>query len=129
MNKNKNVIRSVSLATAAALLASVPAGAQAFHNFVTVGDSLIAGEESACVVQRFQERSWVAIVADRLGQSDFQQPWISEVAATNPLTGYPCLGLVLSGSSLGLTIVSETGGPQTCCCRGPTTTWASTALR
>jgi hypothetical protein len=106
---NKTLFRSASLAAALALLVALPAGAQAFQNFVTVGDSLIAGEQSACVVQRFQERSWVTIVAERLGQTDFQQPWISEVAATNPLTGYPCLGLVLNGTSLGLTFVSETG--------------------
>ena len=62
----KNILRFVPLAAAAALLAVAPAGAQTFHNFVTVGDSLIAGEESGCVVQRFEQRSWVAIVADRL---------------------------------------------------------------
>lgn len=105
----KSTLRIASLAAALALLAAVPARAQAFHNFVTVGDSLIAGEESACVVQRFQERSWVAIAAERMGMSNFEQPWISEVAATNPLTGYPCLGLTLNGTSLGLAIVSETG--------------------
>ncbi len=105
----KSILRFVSLAAAAALLAAVPAGAQAFHNFVTVGDSLIAGEESGCVVQRLQMRSWVAIAANQMGQSDFEQPWISEVAATNPLTGYPCLGLTFNGTSLGIVIVSETG--------------------
>ena len=105
----KNILRSVSFAAAAALLAAVPAGAQAFHNFVGVGDSLIAGEESGCVVQRFEQRSWVAIVADRLGQSDFEQPSIQELPATHPLTGYPCLGLTFNGTSLSITIVSETG--------------------
>jgi hypothetical protein len=104
-----SILRSVSFAAAAALLAAVPAGAQTFQNFVTVGDSLIAGEESGCVIQRFQKRSWVAITANLLGMSDFEQPWISEVAATTPLTGYPCLGLVLNGTSLGLAVVSETG--------------------
>src|SRR5215471_5952090 len=105
----KNILRSVSFAAAAALLAAVPAGAQAFHNFVGVGDSLIAGEESGCVVQRFEQRSWVAIVADRLGQNDFQQPSIQELPATDPLTGYPCLGLTFNGTSLSIVIVSETG--------------------
>ncbi|HWZ86259.1 MAG TPA: hypothetical protein VN032_08660 [Thermoanaerobaculia bacterium] len=105
---NKKLYRSLPLAAALALVATA-VGAQTFQNFVTVGDSLIAGEESGCVVQRFQRRSWVAITAGQLGLSDFEQPWISEVAATNPLTGYPCLGLVLNGTSLGLAIVSETG--------------------
>ncbi len=105
---NQRTRSSIPLAAALALVATV-AGAQTFQNFVTVGDSLIAGEESGCVVQRFQQRSWVAIVANQLGQSDFEQPLISEVAATNPLTGYPCLGLVLSGTSLAIDVVSETG--------------------
>jgi hypothetical protein len=100
--------KSLPLAAAFALAATA-VGAQTFQNFVTVGDSLIAGEESGCVVQRFQQRSWVTITAGLLGQSDFEQPWISEVAATNPLTGYPCLGLTLSGTSLAIDIVSETG--------------------
>jgi hypothetical protein len=104
----QNIRKSLPLAAVLVFGARV-AGAQAFQNFVTVGDSLIAGEESGCVVQRFQQRSWVAITAAQLGMSDFEQPWISEVAATNPLTGYPCLGLVLSGTSLGPAVVSETG--------------------
>jgi hypothetical protein len=105
---NQRIRRSLPLAIVLALGARV-VGAQTFQNFVTVGDSLIAGEESGCVVQRFQKRSWVTITADLLGQADFEQPWISEVAATNPLTGYPCLGLTLSGTSLAIDIVSETG--------------------
>ena len=105
---NQIVRKSLPLAAVLVFAARV-AGAQSFQNFVTVGDSLIAGEESGCVVQRFQERSWVTITAAQLGQSDFEQPWISEVAATNPLTGYPCLGLTLTGTSLSLAIVSETG--------------------
>ena len=105
---NQRIRRSLPLAIALALGARV-VGAQTFQNFVTVGDSLIAGEESGCVVQRFQERSWVAITAKQLDMADFEQPWISEVAATNPLTGYPCLGLTLNGTSLAIDIVSETG--------------------
>jgi len=105
---NQILRRSLPLA-AAFVLSARGAGAQAFQNFVTVGDSLIAGEESGCVVQRMQQRSWVALTANLLGVSDFEQPWISEVAATNPLTGYPCLGLTLNGTSLAIEIVSETG--------------------
>ncbi len=105
---NQRIRRSLPLASALALVATV-VGAQTFQNFVTVGDSLIAGEESGCVVQRMQQRSWVALTAKQLGMSDFEQPWISEVAATNPLSGYPCLGLTLDGTSLAIDIVSETG--------------------
>lgn len=105
---NQKIRKSLPLAAVLVFAARV-AGAQTFQNFVTVGDSLIAGEESGCVVRRFQERSWVTITAGQLGQSDFEQPWISEVAATNPLTGYPCLGLTLNGTSFAIDIVSETG--------------------
>src|SRR5215475_5221132 len=105
----KSILRAAPLGLALALLAAAPGVAQSFTNFVTVGDSLIAGEESACVVQRFQERSWVTIAAERMGMSDFEQPWISEVAATSPLTGYPCLGATFTGTSIALTVVSETG--------------------
>ena len=83
---NQNLRRSLPLAAALVFVARV-GGAQAFQNFVTVGDSLIAGEESGCVVQRMQQRSWVAVTANQLGMADFEQPWISEVAATNLLTG------------------------------------------
>jgi hypothetical protein len=105
---NQNIRKLLPLAAAIVLAARV-AGAQSFQNFVTVGDSLIAGEESGCVVQRMQKRSWVAITANQLGMADFEQPWISEVAATNPLTGYPCLGLSFNGTSFEIDIVSETG--------------------
>lgn len=105
----QRILRPASMVLALGLLAALPARGQTFQNFVAVGDSLIAGEESGCVVQRFEQRSWVALAADRLGQTGFEQPSIQEIAATNPLTGYPCLGIVFNGTSLGLAIVSETG--------------------
>lgn len=105
----KRIVRQASIVLALGLLAALPARAQTFQNFVGVGDSLIAGEESGCVVQRFEQRSWMALAADRLGQTNFQQPSIQEIPATSPLTGYPCLGVTLNGTSLGITIVSETG--------------------
>ncbi len=107
---NKHIIRSVALAAAFALFAAVPSIGQPYHTFVTVGDSLIAGEESGCVVQRFQERSWVALAAKSLGlQNDFQQPFIQELAATNPLTNYPCVGATFDGTSISVGVVSMIG--------------------
>jgi hypothetical protein len=107
---NKNIFRCASLGAALLALSELPAAGQGtFQKFVTVGDSLIAGEESACVVQRFQERSWVALAARSLGQDDFQQPWIQELAATNPLTSYPCAGATFSGTSVGVGVVSMVG--------------------
>src|SRR4029077_9321258 len=80
--------------------------------FVAVGDSLAAGEQSLCIVERFQERSWVKVVADQLRQSDFQQPLFAELPAPSPLTGYPCLGPVFDGVSISVSIVSEQDGNQ-----------------
>jgi hypothetical protein len=104
-----NSLRRLSVAAAGFLAVASGLSAAGFQKFVAVGDSLIAGEESGCVVQRFQERSWVALAARSLGQSDFQQPIISEVPATSPLTGYPCLGPDFNGTSFSLKVVSETG--------------------
>ena len=107
---NKNIFRSVSLTVSLALLAAVPAAAQGtFHKFVTVGDSLIAGEESGCVVERFQGRSWVRLAATSLLQDDYQQPLIQELAATNPLTSYPCVGATFNGTSVVISFVSMVG--------------------
>lgn len=107
----KITLASVVLASALMLAAPAPLSAQ-FHKFVTVGDSLIAGEESACVVARFQQRSWVRIVATQLAIDDFEQPLIQELPATNPLTGYPCLGAVFNGTTISVGIVSEAGSNQ-----------------
>src|SRR5438067_739267 len=101
----KTHVRFLTLAWLA-LLASGTARGQ-FGKFVALGDSLAAGEESNCIVERFQQRSWVKLVANQLGQSDFQQPLFAEVPATDPLTGYPCLGPVLVGTSISVGIVSE----------------------
>jgi GDSL-like Lipase/Acylhydrolase len=103
---------AVGVAALSALFA-LPLFAQTtFHKFVGVGDSLIAGEESNCLVERHQNRSWVKLVAVQLGISDFQQPLISERALTNPLTEQPCLGAVISGQTITVGAVSQTGTNQ-----------------
>ena len=107
----KNTFASLALGAAMALLPVAPLSAQ-FRKFVTVGDSLIAGEESNCVVERFQQRSWVRIVATLLAIEDFEQPLIQELRATNPLSGYPCLGAVFDGTSVTVAVVSEAGSNQ-----------------
>jgi len=103
--------RRLAFAATVAVLAAAPLSAQ-FNKFVALGDSLAAGEQSNCIVERFQQRSWVKLVANQLGQSDFQQPLFAEVPATNPLTGYPCLGPVFNGTSISVGIVSEQDGNQ-----------------
>jgi hypothetical protein len=91
---------------------AVPVPAQpTFNKLVVVGDSLAAGHQSNCTVERFQNRSAAKILAEQLGISDFQQPLIAEVPPTNPLTGYPCLGVVLANGAVSVAIVSQEG-PQ-----------------
>jgi hypothetical protein len=87
-------------------------GAVEFHKFVALGDSLPAGHEANCTVDRFQVRSATYLIAQALGITDFQQPLISEVAPTNPLTGYPCLGAVVSNNQLSVGIVSQEGATE-----------------
>jgi hypothetical protein len=106
-----NPVRSMVFGIALAVLCAGPAQAQ-FNKFVVVGDSLAAGEESNCIVERFQERSWARLAAGLL-QQDFQQPLFAEQVATNPPTGYPCLGPILSGASISVGIVSQQGPNQT----------------
>ena len=105
-----NPVRSMVFGIALAVLCAGPAQAQ-FNKFVVVGDSLAAGEESNCIVERFQERSWARLAAGLL-QQDFQQPLFAEQVATNPPTGYPCLGPILSGASISVGIVSQQGPNQ-----------------
>ena len=106
----KNPIRSMVLGIALAAFCARPAQAQ-FNKFVVLGDSLAAGEESNCVVERFQQRSWARLVAGLL-QQDFQQPLFLEEQATHPPTGYPCLGPVVSGASISVDVVSQAGPNQ-----------------
>ncbi|HYV42262.1 MAG TPA: hypothetical protein VEO02_10780 [Thermoanaerobaculia bacterium] len=96
-----------------ASLAAGPLTAQTtFHKFVAVGDSLPAGEEANCTVERFQVRSAAFIIAGQLGITDFEQPLIAESAPSDPLTGYPCLGAVLSNGSISVGIVSQEGATK-----------------
>lgn len=111
---NKSTFRAVCIASAAALsfAAARPAGAQAFHKYVALGDSLTAAVEGGCVVERHQNRSYPKIVADQIGITDFQQPLVGEKALTSPLTGNPCLGAIVVGTSISAGPVSQMGSPK-----------------
>lgn len=100
---------AIAIAVAFALAAGPLMAQTTFRKFVAVGDSLVAGEESNCLVERFQTRSWVKLVATQLGITDFQQPLIAEKALSNPLTGQPCLGAVLAGGTITVGAVSQMG--------------------
>ncbi|HKD10918.1 MAG TPA: SGNH/GDSL hydrolase family protein [Thermoanaerobaculia bacterium] len=111
--KKDAVLRALGIAGLVLLCGSwsLPA-ATTFHKLVAVGDSLPAGHEGNCTVDRYQVRSATYLIAQALGISDFQQPLISEVAPTQPLTGYPCLGAVVSNGSISVGIVSQEGATE-----------------
>lgn len=102
------LFRTAVLPAAALFVASL-GGAQTFEKFVVVGDSLAAGHEANCTVERFQNRGTSKVIADQLGITDFQQPLIAEAPATNPPTSYPCLGPVLTATGVSVGIISQEG--------------------
>ena len=61
---------ALSAGVLTALVASPLFSQTTFHKFVAVGDSLVAGEEGNCLVERHQNRSWVKLVANQLGISE-----------------------------------------------------------
>ena len=98
-----------SLAIALCLLAA-PLSAQAFTKYVALGDSLTAGFQSGCLVQRNQVNSFPAVIARTLGIADFQQPLVQEVPVTNP-PGTTCLFPAIVNGSITVTAQSQMGGP------------------
>jgi lysophospholipase L1-like esterase len=83
-----------------------------FHKYVALGDSLTAGVEGTCLVERHQQRSYPKLVADQLGISDFQQPLLSEKVLSSPLTAPTCLGTVVAGGTITVGAVSQIGSPR-----------------
>jgi lysophospholipase L1-like esterase len=106
----KKTLRSIGLAAGLFALAAVPASAQ-FDHYVALGDSLTAGVEGNCLVQRNQEASFPAVIAQQLHMTDFQQPLVQELALSNPLVGPPCLGAVLAGGTITVGPISQQDGP------------------
>jgi lysophospholipase L1-like esterase len=106
----KKTSRSIGLAAGLFALAAVPASAQ-FDQYVALGDSLSAGVEGNCLVERNQEASFPAVIAQQLHMTDFQQPLVQELALTSPLVGPPCLGAVLAGNTITVGPISQMGPP------------------
>jgi lysophospholipase L1-like esterase len=106
----KKTLRPIGLAAGLFALAAVPASAQ-FDHYVALGDSLTAGVEGNCLVERNQEASFPAVLAQQLHITDFQQPLVQELALSNPLVGPPCLGAVLSGGTITVGPISQQGPP------------------
>lgn len=105
-------LRSIVLAGALALSAPVFAQPAVFDKYVALGDSLTAGVESNCLVQRNQVNSFPAVLARTFRISGFEQPLVQEIALTNPLVGTPCLGpLFTPPASFSVIPVSQMGPP------------------
>jgi lysophospholipase L1-like esterase len=101
----------IALAATLALLAAGPAAAQ-FDKYVALGDSLTAGYQSNCLVQRNQVNSFPAVIARSLSITDFQQPLVQEIGLTSPLVGNPCLGATfIPPSTVTVVPVSQMGPP------------------
>jgi lysophospholipase L1-like esterase len=102
---------SLAVASALALLSARPAAAQ-FDKYVALGDSLTAGFQSNCLVQRNQVNSYPAQIARALGITDFEQPLVQEIGLTSPLVGNACLGPSFSPpASITVVPVSQMGPP------------------
>ena len=110
---NKNIFRSASLAAAVALVAALPSAARAqqFQQYVALGDSLTAGWQSGCLVQRNQLTNYPSQLASSLFDGDFELPLVQE----GPLTGSgapACLGAIfVPPASLSVAPMSEMAGP------------------
>jgi len=109
----QTIFRSASLLAAVALFAAFPASARAqqFQQYVALGDSLTAGWQSGCLVQRNQLTSYPAVLASILLDGDFEMPLVQEVALSG--SGSPqCLGAVfVPPASLSVEPMSEMDGP------------------
>jgi lysophospholipase L1-like esterase len=103
-------MRPTVLAAGVFALAVAPVSAQ-FSKYVALGDSLTAGVEGNCLVERNQLSSFPAVLAHQLNISDFQQPLVQELAPTNPLVGNPCLGAVQAPPSFSVGVISQQGAP------------------
>lgn len=103
-------LRALSLAALGALGMAVAARGQVFHTYVANGDSITAGVQGNCLVERNQRTAYPVLVANSLGISDFQEPLVAESGTvTNPASA--CLGATVVGTSILPGPVSQPGAP------------------
>lgn len=100
---------------AALLLVSTPSFAATpttFHEYVALGDSITAGFQAGCLVERHQRHDYAQILATQIGIADFEQPLFAE----GPLSANPainkCLGFVFENGSITVGPVSDMLGPE-----------------
>ncbi len=109
---NKSIFRAAPLGFALAILGAVPLFAQQYDQYVALGDSLTAGWESGCLVQRNQVNSYPAVLSKILYGGDFEQPLVSEVAVTSDPAVPKCLGAVLvPPATISIEPLSQMGDP------------------
>jgi len=107
----KKLFRTAASGGALLALLAAPVYSQtSFRKYVALGDSLTAGVEGNCLVERHQRRSYPKLVADQLGIADFQQPLLSEVPLSTQGTGV-CLGAIVAGGTITVGPVSNQGVP------------------
>ena len=105
----QNIFRFVALGFALTLLSLADASAQI--KYVALGDSLTAGWQSGCLVQRNQVNSYPAVLARQFGVTDFEQPLVQETALTDPM-GTACLGAIfIPPATISVGPVSQMGLP------------------
>jgi hypothetical protein len=110
---NTNTLRPLALGALLALLAAGPAAGQTarYQQYVALGDSLTAGWQSGCLVERNQLNSYPAVLASILFDGTFQMPLVEEIALTNPPTT-ACLGAVfIPPATVTVGPISEMGPP------------------
>src|ERR1700730_10724478 len=105
--------RVAPLGIAFGLLAATLSGqTTAYGKYIALGDSLTAGFESGCLVQRNQVNSYPAVLARSFGITDFQQPLVQEIPLTDPLVSTPCLGpIFVPPTTITVGNVSQMGPP------------------
>ena len=109
---SKHVVRAAVLLAAGALLASAPLRAQdqPFRKYVALGNSITAGIQGNCLVERHQRNTYPVIIARQLGITDFQLPLVGETrTVTNPAR--VCLGAVVAGGTITVGAVSQMTNP------------------
>jgi hypothetical protein len=99
----------VAAAALGIFAASVSAVAQ--RPYVALGDSITAGFQGNCLVERNQVNAFPAIIARQMGINDFELPTVTETTTvTNPAIA--CLGAVIANNTISVGPVSQPVGPN-----------------
>jgi lysophospholipase L1-like esterase len=97
-------------ATAALFAPGLRGQDQPFRKYVALGNSITAGIQGNCLVERHQRNTYPVIIARQLGITDFQLPLVGETrTVTNPAR--VCLGAVVAGGTITVGAVSQMTNP------------------